>query len=186
MNDLYEVLQIRRGAEPEVIRAAYRALAWKHHPDFGGDPKCMAAINDAWAVLGEQALRAAYDAEPQASELGRADAPWSTATPATSSQPSNRTGQGLSGRRPREQHGAGSVLSFGRYAGWTVGSLVDHDPDYLEWLKRTPIGRHLMIEIDAALAQRASEAAALRPTPQPTQHRRSFFRPRAANGSRSR
>ena len=65
MNDLYEVLQVRRGAEPEVIRAAYRALARKHHPDFGGSPERMAAINEAWAILGDQARRAAYDAQPQ-------------------------------------------------------------------------------------------------------------------------
>jgi curved DNA-binding protein CbpA len=51
--DLYEVLQVDRGAEPEVIRAAYRALARRNHPDFGGDARRMATINEAWNVLGD-------------------------------------------------------------------------------------------------------------------------------------
>ena len=59
---------------------------------------------------------------------------------------------GLAGRRRQPPHAGGSVLDFGRYAGWTVGSLAGHDPDYLEWLARTPIGRRLAAEIHEALA----------------------------------
>ena len=182
MNDLYEVLQVRRGAEPEVIRAAYRALARKHHPDFGGSPERMAVINNAWAVLGNETQRAAYDARDQTGSSGAGPAsaartPAATAAPGPPPAPA-RTG-GLSGRRPQEPHDSGSVLDFGRYAGWTVDRLVDHDPDYLVWLARTPIGRRLTAEIEAALIKRESAAAALRPAPQP-QHRRSFTRPWAA------
>jgi molecular chaperone DnaJ len=183
MNDLYEVLQVRRGAEPEVIRAAYRALARKHHPDFGGSPERMALINDAWAILGDQAQRAAYDAQPQASAPASSYAT-TTARPATTQEPAAPTGRGLSGRRPGDQRDTGSVLDFGRYAGWTVGRLVDHDPDYLEWLARTPIGRRLTSEIETALARRAADAAVLHPTPQP--QRRSFGRPWATAGSAAR
>ena len=164
MTDLYEVLQVHRLADPEVIRAAYRVLARKHHPDMGGMPARMAAINAAWAILGESAPRALYDAEARTSEQGFASEPPSTPAAATRSSPLGRAGQGLSGRRPQDQRSAGTVLDFGRFAGWTVGSLVDHHPDYLEWLARTPLGRGLSIEIDAALARRAAEAAALRPT----------------------
>jgi hypothetical protein len=134
----------------------------------------MAAINGAWAVVGDQARRAAYDAEPQASEHRRPDAASSTAAPASNVQPPSPTGQGLSGRR-RQEHGAGSVLDFGRYAGWTVGSLVDHDPNYLQWLARTPTGRRMTVEIDAALARSASDAAALLHPIQPIKRRRSFI-----------
>jgi curved DNA-binding protein CbpA len=164
MTDLYEVLQVHRLADPDVIRAAYRILARKHHPDMGGAPARMAAINDAWAILGDQVPRAAYDAESRAFDQGRVNVASPTAAPAPSSSPLGRTGQGLSGRRPQEQRSAGSVLDFGRYAGWTVGGLADHHPDYLAWLARTPIGRSLSMEIDTALARRAAEAAALRPT----------------------
>src|SRR5918994_1469787 len=61
MADHYEVLQVHPRAEPEVIRAAFRALARKHHPDFGGDPRRMAALNEAWTVLGNRERRAEYD-----------------------------------------------------------------------------------------------------------------------------
>ena len=146
MNDLYEVLQVRQGAEPEVIRAAYRALARKHHPDFGGSPERMAVINEAWAVLGNPVQRAAYDARDGAVSSGTTFTTTTPAAAATSApeaaQPPARTG-GLSGRRPQDPRDSGSVLDFGRYNGWTVGRLVDHDPDYLEWLARTPIGRRL-------------------------------------------
>jgi len=188
MNDLYEVLQVRRGAEPEVIRAAYRALARKHHPDFGGSPERMAAINEAWAILGDQAAREAYDAGPHATVPASPYGPYAAAatSPAAPEPPPPTTGRGLAGRRPPEQHGAGTVIDFGRYAGWTVGRLVEHDPDYLEWLARTPIGRRLTVEIEAALAQRASAAAALRPAPASSQRRRSFVRPWATSGSTAR
>ena len=65
---------------------------------------------------------------------------------------------------PASTGAADTVIDFGRYAGWSVGKLVDHDPDYLEWLARTPIGRRLSHEIEAVLARRASQAEALRPT----------------------
>jgi curved DNA-binding protein CbpA len=184
MNDLYEVLQVRRGAEPEVIRAAYRALARKHHPDFGGSPERMAMINDAWAVLGDQAQRAAYDAREQTGSTGTTSAAAASMTAAAATGASAppaapvRTG-GLSGRRPQDANDSGSVLDFGRYAGWTIGRLVEHDPDYLVWLARTPIGRRLTAEIEMALAKRESAAAALRPAPLPAR-KRSFIRPWAA------
>ena len=41
MTDFYEVLQVSPRAEPEVVRAAYRILARKYHPDLGGDPRRM-------------------------------------------------------------------------------------------------------------------------------------------------
>jgi curved DNA-binding protein CbpA len=174
MIDLYEVLQVDRRAEPEVIRAAYRALARKNHPDFGGDVRQMATVNEAWAVLGDPARRAAYDAEPQA--LGFR--PDGSAAPATDRPDNGESGNGarhgLAGRRPQQPHGGGSVLDFGRYAGWTVGSLVDHDPDYLVWLARTPIGRPLVAEIDEALARRAAESP-VRPSTGPQPPRRRAF-----------
>ena len=176
MIDLYEVLQVDRGAEPEVIRAAYRALARKHHPDFGGDASRMAAINDAWGVLGDPSRRAAYDSEPQAAGSGQVDPSRPAAQqPTGDGQPAGMTGVGLAGRRPSSQQGSGTVLDFGRYAGWTVGSLASHDPGYLEWLARTPIGRRLTGEIAEALARQAVEAAPPRPTPQRSARRRAFL-----------
>lgn len=162
MTDPYVILQVHRSAEPEVVRAAHRALARKHHPDFGGDPTRMAAINQAWAVLGNPARRAVYDAEPQVTEIAAKPSVSMTAQPPIAQSPT-ASETGLNATRPREPQSDGTVIDFGRYAGWTVRDLVKHDPNYLEWLARTPIGRRLTVEIESALAQRASADAAMHP-----------------------
>ena len=175
MNDPYEVLQVHRRAEPEVIRAAFRALARKYHPDFGGDSARMVQITEAYAVLGNIERRRTFDAQPalpqdrRSTDQSVATAAWQ---PARAGQPAANV------------PGTGSTVDFGRYAGWTVGALVDHDPDYLEWLARTPVGRRLTTEIEAALAGRAAQTAALRPASKP--QRRSFIRPWATAGSSAR
>jgi curved DNA-binding protein CbpA len=56
------VLQVDPAAEPEVIHAAYRALARIYHPD-GSSPDAarMAAINKAWSLIGSVEARLSYD-----------------------------------------------------------------------------------------------------------------------------
>jgi curved DNA-binding protein CbpA len=46
---------------------------------------------------------------------------------------------------------SGSLVTFGRYEGWTIGEIARTDPEYLEWLDRMPIGRTYQAEIDAIL-----------------------------------
>ncbi|MBH1988172.1 MAG: J domain-containing protein [Burkholderiales bacterium] len=66
----YERLKVTQDAPPEVIRAAYRALANRLHPDrSGGDTgpqdsahEQMAALNAAYEVLIDPVLRRDYDA----------------------------------------------------------------------------------------------------------------------------
>lgn len=65
--DLYAVLGVAPEADIVVIRAAYRALAAKYHPDHAGDGNAeaaaiMQAVNRAHEVLGDPAARAQYDA----------------------------------------------------------------------------------------------------------------------------
>jgi hypothetical protein len=55
---------------------------------------------------------------------------------------------------------SGSVLDFARYAGWSLSQVAASDPEYLEWLARTPIGRSFNREIDALLATRTAANAA--------------------------
>ena len=55
---------------------------------------------------------------------------------------------------------SGSVLDFGRYAGWSLGQIATADPVYLELLARTPIGRSFNREIHALLATRATAPTA--------------------------
>jgi hypothetical protein len=63
--DLYDLLGIPRDATTRQVRAAYRKLAKKHHPDAClGDPEAPARfrdITDAYNVLSDPALRETYD-----------------------------------------------------------------------------------------------------------------------------
>lgn len=70
--DLYAVLGVLSGAEDVVVKAAYRALSQRYHPDrwTGAAAEAherMAAINRAYEVLGDPSRRRAYDLEREAS-----------------------------------------------------------------------------------------------------------------------
>lgn len=58
-------------------------------------------------------------------------------------------GAGAAGPPPGNP--SGSVLNFGRYAGWSLGEIARADLEYIEWLDRMPIGRPYRDEIDAIL-----------------------------------
>ena len=61
MTTLYAVLDVNPEADTATIRRAYRELARRHHPDFGGDAAEMVRINEAWHVLSHAERRATYD-----------------------------------------------------------------------------------------------------------------------------
>jgi len=66
--DYYRILGVLEDAEDIVIKAAYRALAQKFHPDkFQGAAKIaeerMKEINEAYAVLSDTTSRKKYDAQ---------------------------------------------------------------------------------------------------------------------------
>lgn len=65
MPSYYDVLQVERDATPERVRAAYRKLAQKYHPDkMPGNAnavRAMAAINAAYDVLSDPHRRAEHD-----------------------------------------------------------------------------------------------------------------------------
>ncbi len=59
--DHYAILGVSPGATTAEIKAAYRALVKRHHPDAGGDPRTILALNAAWEVLGDGDRRRHYD-----------------------------------------------------------------------------------------------------------------------------
>jgi len=62
--DPYQTLQVSPLASASEIRAAYRCLAREFHPDVNTSPRAkhhMQAINWAYAVLCDPAMKAAYD-----------------------------------------------------------------------------------------------------------------------------
>jgi len=76
MKDYYRILGILPSAEDVVIRAAYRALAQRYHPDKwrGNAAEAetrMKEINEAYGVLSDAKKRAIYDEQYQASPTSR-------------------------------------------------------------------------------------------------------------------
>ncbi len=65
MRDPYEVLGVAKNASAKDIKAAYRKLAKKHHPDQNpNDSKAkdrFSAANQAYEILGDEKQRAAFD-----------------------------------------------------------------------------------------------------------------------------
>jgi curved DNA-binding protein CbpA len=190
MPDHYEVLQVHPRAESDVIRAAYRVLARKYHPDHGGDPRRMIALNDAWDVLGDPERRAQYDASRARPGTASAPSAAGTATPAARPSPFARpatpppaaaTDNDPTAVRsdahvasaswsdvvragPPPGRPSGTVLNFGRYEGWSLGEIARHDLDYLDWLQRATVGRRLRSEIDSLLAGSRGPSVARPPT----------------------
>lgn len=144
----YVELQVLESADPDVIRAAFRALVRRYHPDApGGSPERMAAINAAWSVVGNPERRAAFDAA--ARRQRNAESP-------RGAPRQDRTPGPLGRRRGPDRSPA---LDFGRYESWTLNMVAHHDPAYLDWLARTATGRHLRTEIEAALLNAREKSA---------------------------
>lgn len=61
----YDNLKVARDAPPEVIRAAYKTLSQKYHPDRHGNSaeaiRIIQIINSAYAVLSDPARRREHD-----------------------------------------------------------------------------------------------------------------------------
>jgi len=64
--DYYSVLGISRGEAPEGVRAAFRSLAKRYHPDRAGAESAerFREIHEAYAVLSDPRQRGAYDTRP--------------------------------------------------------------------------------------------------------------------------
>lgn len=67
MKNYYEILEVTPDASQEVIKAAYKALVKRMHPDNGNidglDNKTIQDVNEAYEVLSDKERRAAYDSE---------------------------------------------------------------------------------------------------------------------------
>ncbi len=205
--DPYKTLQVDAEADGDVIRAAYRRLALKYHPDGGETPergRRMAELNAAWEILRDPQRRAAYDAGRRAQQTAPPPprptpvddtsamrVAWGASGPprAESANPlwtSGRSNVGTGydaasmGRSmetgsagPPPGRPSGSVLNFGRFAGWSLGEIGRTDIEYLEWLDRAPIGRQYQAELDQLLRQAGRRSSVVQ-----DESRRGLFRRR--------
>jgi len=57
----YDVLEISHNARNEEIKASYRRLTLKRHPDAGGSTEAMREVLEAYRVLSDPSMRGEYD-----------------------------------------------------------------------------------------------------------------------------
>jgi curved DNA-binding protein CbpA len=136
----------RRTAEAAASRAGAERRAGPGAAQ--GTPRTPESVSRDW-TSGRSTFGGGYD-----SSMHRAD------------------GAGAAGPPPGDP--SGSVLTFGRYARWSLGEIARTDLEYLEWLDRMPIGRPYRDEIDAILRSAGRRRSA---DPDATE-RRGLFRRR--------
>jgi curved DNA-binding protein CbpA len=144
--DPYAVLQVVPTAEQEVVHAAFKALALKYHPDHDATRRArdkMAELNKAYTLLRDERARAAHDRSRRTTIAG--------VSVVSSSRPSTVP--------PPAVSSPGSVLTFGRYAGWSLRDLARRDPEYLLWLSRHSSGIRYRTEIYGILRTMGVSAA---------------------------
>lgn len=61
--DYYQTLKVSKAASQDEIKAAYKKLAFEHHPDHGGDATKFSSITEAYTVLGDSRKRSEYDSQ---------------------------------------------------------------------------------------------------------------------------
>ena len=152
-DDAYRVLGVGADADDAEILTAYRDLARRHHPDIAGESHTarMSRINAAFDQLRDAERRHRYDratGRPRRDPRAAPPPPIDPTRPAYGWVP-ERDGTGGAGPPPGRP--SGSVLTFGRHLGWSIGEIARVDPGYLEWLEGRHEGRRYAEEIDATL-----------------------------------
>jgi hypothetical protein len=130
----YDNLKVTRNAPPEVIRAAYRTLSQKYHPDMNpGKPdaeRVMKALNAAYEVLSDPAKRQQHDAWIAIQEASPSNAPPDTdPCPSQSKAPEKRRGEGFTVNEANLKDPSRSTPSFA----FRVGVFVSHVLRNIVW-----------------------------------------------------
>jgi len=172
--DAYRILQVVPVAHPDVIRAAYYALARIYHPDGDqSDGDLMSDLNWAYDQVRDHTRREAYDRARAAvrESFSHADVPvgpgstegWrhvAVPPPPPTDEPSETAGPFARARRADASDS--KKIDFGRYAGWSIRDLVHQDPTYLRWLSRHSSGVRFRSEILRYLPAEQEETGPVR------------------------
>jgi len=128
--DYYQVLGVRRDADAEQIKRAYRKLARKYHPDVSDEKNAedrFKEVAEAYEVLRDSEKRAAYDQLGRDYRSGQQFRPppdWA-----------QRFGQ-AGGQRPSDLHGFSDFFSGlfggGSFPGGSTGAPPDADAGVLD------------------------------------------------------
>jgi curved DNA-binding protein CbpA len=110
--DHYATLGVEPSADAPSIRAAYRALAQRYHPDKAGESDAdtvlrMVEINAAYHVLGDPVRRAQYDRQREPPPRAPDPAERPSDTFSVSKKPRSNRGprlRGISARRYARRH----------------------------------------------------------------------------------
>jgi curved DNA-binding protein CbpA len=164
----YQILMVDASADQDIMGVVYRRLAQRYHPDIDPSDEArqrMTEINQAWQVLRDPEKRSKYDRELTSRRDRRTSDRYIRRTPVepppesaaphappTGARPPADSAYGEAGPPPRGI-ARGTVLEFGRYKGWSIGQIATHDPDFLEWLQRSPSGRQYRAEIATYLSR---------------------------------
>ena len=120
--DHYSVLGVRPDSDAVVIRAAFRALMLKFHPDTNGSPSATeqaARINAAFAILGDPEKRQRYDTERRNAQKSTSSGERERSTPAAPQQPPPPP------PKPPSQNGKGSTKPSGFFiAPYAIGIFL--------------------------------------------------------------
>jgi curved DNA-binding protein CbpA len=150
-----------------AARMASINAAW----ELIGDPAKRQAYDRTRAPLATTPAQPTHDRAPDASPRSGASSTsggassTSTRPPETVSrdwtsgrstqgsgyEESMHSADGFGAAGPPPGRPSGTVLNFGRYAGWSLGEVARTDMEYVEWLDRAPIGRNYRQEIDELL-----------------------------------
>ena len=139
--DHYKTLQVDREADPDVIKAAYKALARKLHPDddfTGIDEYKLKELTHAFNILHDPAERKAYDLRrvyvSRMQPIGPGPDSVHEEVELTTHL-AERVQAHMDEEEADERR-----LDFGRYLGMTLREIARQDPDYLRWLARHSSG----------------------------------------------
>lgn len=158
---LYQLLMVDPSVDDDVLTVVYRRLVQRAnlaYEDDGQRRERLSVIEQAYAVLHDADRRHRYDLRVAGIPAQEDPKPVTTepaqVIPVESPRhvvpikPVTKTVAVVS------SGGAARILDFGRYAGWSLRQIAMRDPDYLEWLRRSPGGRHLQSDISVVLAPR--------------------------------
>ncbi len=180
LNAAWEVLR-----DP-AHRAAYdteRRAAAQRRTSLPGSPQPSRSTSTQPGASDDRASRTTESSRPAGDAWRKEERRAENANPNWGSGRSTQGGgydpatmgraQGTGAAGPPPGRPSGSVLNFGRYAGWSLGEVARRDLEYLEWLDRAPIGRQYQAELDQLL-----RAAGRRRTHVRDQQQRGLFRRR--------